>query len=202
MTDNLHQRIMDRAYARWQDEDGKDQDWFWNQLSPLETIAVFFGNFNYQVCNGGFQQWWDNGYATTRVVRALEDACAEMATNHSAMVKEMLRDYRTIMRRYGANTLDDDASDMKLDESEYDELARDLGALDDRYYAINELFMVEVNAHLESLLKPMLAANPLYAAARKVVEASSLIDDLSADGSVEAALVDLTKALSLMEYAV
>jgi hypothetical protein len=36
---------------------------FWNQLSFVEKVAVFTGNLNYQVENGGFMQWVYNGYS-------------------------------------------------------------------------------------------------------------------------------------------
>jgi hypothetical protein len=84
-----HQEIMDEAYDRWQAHnkigrkviEDHGQDWynehrnstakfllwsmedFWAQLSPREMVAVFTGNLNQQVQNGGWLQWHDNGYS-------------------------------------------------------------------------------------------------------------------------------------------
>lgn len=71
---DIHQFIMDRAYARWQEHDTTAQEeerwddiWsqeeFWQQLYPIEKVAVYCGNLNYQVENGGWIQWIDNGLA-------------------------------------------------------------------------------------------------------------------------------------------
>lgn len=60
------QRLMDEAYARWQDNgDLHDLDYheFIQQLPMLHQEAVIVGNLNYQVENGGFVQWVGNGYA-------------------------------------------------------------------------------------------------------------------------------------------
>lgn len=68
--ESLHQQIMEETYARWKKHDEWEQEDFWSQLSRKEKFAVFSGNFNYQVNNGGFAQWKDNGYAK-KVVRKL-----------------------------------------------------------------------------------------------------------------------------------
>ena len=39
------------------------QEDFYRQLTDYERLAVMFGNFNYQVGNGGLYQWHDNGYS-------------------------------------------------------------------------------------------------------------------------------------------
>lgn len=60
------QGLMDEAYARWQeggDLHGKSSRDFIAALPPLHRYAVMLGNLNYQVHNGGFNQWVDNGYA-------------------------------------------------------------------------------------------------------------------------------------------
>lgn len=53
---------MNQAYNKW----GKEKNWnkqeFWDHINFQEKIAVALGNLNYQVENGGFEQWNDNGY--------------------------------------------------------------------------------------------------------------------------------------------
>jgi len=58
------QALMDDVYAEWQKEENKGKG-KWDVLegfSEAHQIAVVFGNFNYQVENGGIEQWIYNGY--------------------------------------------------------------------------------------------------------------------------------------------
>ena len=58
------QALMDEVYAGWQKEENKGKS-KWDVLgtySEAHQIAVVFGNFNYQVENGGLEQWVYNGY--------------------------------------------------------------------------------------------------------------------------------------------
>lgn len=59
-----HQELMDKAYNRWADGEFKSLSLkdFFEKLPVLEQTAVALGNLNYQVGNGGFYQWEDNGY--------------------------------------------------------------------------------------------------------------------------------------------
>jgi hypothetical protein len=55
---------MDEVYSEWQKEENKGKG-KWEVLdgfSEAHKIAVVFGNFNYQVENGGIDQWIYNGY--------------------------------------------------------------------------------------------------------------------------------------------
>lgn len=60
--DSLWQFIMDQSYDKWK-HDGMRREEFLEQLTEYEKLAVMFGNFNYQVENGGLSQWDDNGYS-------------------------------------------------------------------------------------------------------------------------------------------
>ncbi len=58
------QSLMDEVYGEWQKE-GNQNKGKWDILdgfSEAHQIAVVFGNFNYQVENGGISQWIYNGY--------------------------------------------------------------------------------------------------------------------------------------------
>ena len=66
---DIHQKLMDKAYADERTRANKDNNsWSYNRMvreaSDLERLAVVLGNLNYQVENGGFNQWVDNGYCT------------------------------------------------------------------------------------------------------------------------------------------
>jgi len=58
------QGLMDKAYKKWQSGElkGVSSEEFINALPENEATAVRIGNMNYQVENGGWMQWWDNGY--------------------------------------------------------------------------------------------------------------------------------------------
>lgn len=61
-TEGLWQFVMDHAYDKWKSSEMSRED-FLNQLTDYERLAVMFGNFNYQVENGGLYQWHDNDYS-------------------------------------------------------------------------------------------------------------------------------------------
>ncbi|MDR0813899.1 MAG: antirestriction protein ArdA [Oscillospiraceae bacterium] len=61
---NRVQTLMDEVYAEWQKEENKSKS-KWEILggfSEAHQIAAVFGNFNYQVENGGLEQWIYNSY--------------------------------------------------------------------------------------------------------------------------------------------
>ncbi len=60
--DSFWQYIMDSAYDKW-NHDNMNREDFLEQLTDYEKIAVIFGNFNYQVENGGLSQWYFNNYS-------------------------------------------------------------------------------------------------------------------------------------------
>lgn len=58
------QALADEVYGEWRKEENKGRG-KWDILggfSEAHQIAVAFGNFNYQVENGGLEQWIYNGY--------------------------------------------------------------------------------------------------------------------------------------------
>lgn len=54
--------LMDQAYSKWEKENWSKAEFIQEHCSDLERKAVLLGNLNYQVENGGFGQWVDNGY--------------------------------------------------------------------------------------------------------------------------------------------
>ena len=61
---NKIQSLMNEFYNEWQKDENKGKSkWdVLNNLSEAHQIAVAFGNFNYQVENGGLSQWIYNGF--------------------------------------------------------------------------------------------------------------------------------------------
>ncbi|MDR1070813.1 MAG: hypothetical protein LBL37_08550 [Gracilibacteraceae bacterium] len=58
------QALVDEVYREWQKEENKNKSkWdILDEFSAAHQIAVVLGNFNYQVENGGLEQWIYNGY--------------------------------------------------------------------------------------------------------------------------------------------
>lgn len=64
---DIHQDLMDSSYAVWQAHKEWSKEDFWRSMNYQCKVAVSLGNLNYQVCNGGFEQWKFNGYAETHL---------------------------------------------------------------------------------------------------------------------------------------
>ncbi len=62
--DERIQALMDEVYHEWNKEENKSKGRLdvLVGFSEAHQIAVTFGNFNYQVGNGGIHQWIYNGY--------------------------------------------------------------------------------------------------------------------------------------------
>jgi len=130
----IWQGLMDRAYAKWQkggELEGLDKAAFFKALPYAEKLAVAFGNFNYQVCNGGFRQWSDNGYRKV----------------HSAFIRHELD-----ARCGGAeNPFGRQVLEIILSTSKGGQYSKDKA--DQAYYEINDKWMDEVEAILAEVTK-------------------------------------------------
>lgn len=157
------QEIMNNAYARWVDDNMSKYD-FWNQLTHIEKVAVFTGNLNYQVENGGFMQWIDNGYSECYVelINILEN---HIKTETSIKVGDMVSkaidrnqydNYDCDLCSYGCDCEpeiyeDEDGNkyeeydcgcECECSQANYDDL-------DDKFYKINEQFLKDVQEWLD-----------------------------------------------------
>ena len=123
---------MDKSYNKFKNDWSKSQFYF--NLKPLEKRAVALGNLNYQVGNGGFTQWIDNGYA-------------EISMPTLNFITEEVQ------------KLDKDFPELKkalsmVDEVWYNathspsEFAKNADSYDDSYYALKNLEK-EMNSYLE-----------------------------------------------------
>lgn len=135
------QKLMGATYDRWQKNDRWSKQDFWDQLSADERFAVFLGNMNYQVQNGGFSQWLGNGYATKETVGYILCACDRIGTPAAREVWGLVERFWDAAR---------DFDERAADEDEYAEFEGALDGLDTAYYAIDDQFMADAEAHLVS----------------------------------------------------
>lgn len=156
------QSLMDKAYETWRSSSPPSgKEWsmiqFWDLIPPDQRTAVVLGNLNYQVCNGGFTQWADNGYcaALPIIVRALErfvnwaktknpDAAAD-AEEVQVILMILGRDWIDLSRTYShiGNGLDRfliDISPESMDDFEYK-----CSSYNERYWKVNERLMVALD---------------------------------------------------------
>jgi len=90
--DKDHQILMDEVYDLWRAEPTKKRLNIAESLSPLHKIAVQLGNLNYQVENGGFMQWIDNGYCEEDLYDLIDicNKAIELKINNFSMLLNLL----------------------------------------------------------------------------------------------------------------
>ena len=130
-TTKNHQELMDSAYSRWEQNEGMSVRQFYFSLPLIERKAVVLGNFNYQVCNGGFSQWKCNDYMELHILE-LKEILDSMGGTTAKKVKNLV---------LGFENLDEEEQDGSDREAE----------LCDRYYEIEEAFLKECEAYLQRL---------------------------------------------------
>jgi hypothetical protein len=83
--------VMDQAYDRWSVKPHWTKRQFLAQLNDEERFAVCTGNLNYQVTNGGFVQWKQNGYGTLPTCRYLIEVLGRLGTDAANKAVELLK---------------------------------------------------------------------------------------------------------------
>lgn len=89
-TKSVHQELMNKAYELWKKEENKKLkysdflDLILKELGEIYFHAVITGNLNYQVCNGGFNQWHDNGYS--KVIDEIIDFFNMISNKHKTIL--------------------------------------------------------------------------------------------------------------------
>lgn len=128
------------------------KDYIENNLTPKDRFAVACGALNYQVCNGGFQQWIENGYGTndTRafLVKILEAQYLPQKRAAVGGVLRLLGTLKSIDERLTFEWVDDTDGADGIENAGFNEI--ESLKLDDQYYAINDDFIVEVAEILQS----------------------------------------------------
>lgn len=147
----MHQELMDSAYEKFSDN-LNTAEWM-TLLTEQEKKAVVVGNLNYQVENGGFVQWVDNGYYLDSEIlkKVLTDMDTENSKKILKMVEEVLAETNPNAKRigfFGSYWLSDVENDDVYDEDEdssFDNMPShsSFNNLDEEYYTLNEKFMEE-----------------------------------------------------------
>lgn len=132
-----HQEIMDHAYHAWGHHQEWSQEEFLDQLNAVERFAVHTGNLNYQVENGGWAQWADNGYASDETVAYLRRQLLKGGPA-SVNVLHIMERALPMLKELDNAAGDEDVSDIYAQ----------LDPLCSEYYAINEAFMGEVEQRI------------------------------------------------------
>lgn len=142
---DVHQRLLDEAHERWNDEDDLDglkYPEFLSRLDYKHKAAVLLANMNYQVQNGGWQQWYGNGYwkmanELGAVLCHFQEVVSEV--DNASVVSEALQIFKT------AQSVSEDVIDERfgepVDDYEWEQWSDALDKLDDRYYKIDDELM-------------------------------------------------------------
>ncbi len=169
------QRLMDLGYREWQKPEKRKWcyremvEWAGETYGEMVKLFILLGAANYQICNGGFLQYFHNGYANG------EGGCFHQHDEDILLHKEML----ALASKYGLHQLETGAeifailaafrivvSDASESEDEDDDCQRgevsntdELDALDARYYAVNGKWMKELKVLAAKWLKT--GTNPI-----------------------------------------
>jgi len=134
-------RLMDEAYQHLQEHDSQYPESRWNQtqfyhgvmmnLSGFHALACVLGNLNYQVENGGFDQWHANGYAEAAqwFMKSAFDGFYSPATKSVKLI---------VWDAYTRRIQQENGLDVNFDD------------LDNKYYVLNQQFLADVEAYLQS----------------------------------------------------
>lgn len=177
------QRLIDLGYREWQKPENRKwcyrdmAEWAGETYGEVVKLFILLGACNYQIGNGGFRQYFDNGYASG------EGGCLRDHDEDILLHKGML----ALAGKYGLHQSDIGShvytilAEFRIvrsadsDEDEEDggcgcsagEIANtdELDALDDRYYAVNEKWVKELKILAAKWLKtgtnPITDADPL-----------------------------------------
>jgi hypothetical protein len=135
---------------------------FWAQLDERESVAVLTANMNYQVENGGWLQWCDNGYvdcAAELETVLREKIGTETAVEAAGMVArvagawERFQSDKDETPGYLSCRCDDEDECDCEDENDiwqaaHDEFSEVAEPFDSRFYEINEQLMADIERFL------------------------------------------------------
>lgn len=135
-------------YKRWGAQNLTFKE-FLHSLSIDEEVAVLIGVLDSQVCNGGFRQWVDNGYAiyVTEVVNALYTVgtpTAKKVVNMLLKIQPFLDmdlEYEGPFGEYWIYDGDDEEDNIGAEIADN---------LDDDYYKINDQLIKDTEEYLNS----------------------------------------------------
>lgn len=142
---------IDYAHVFWQLDDCDFKEILQKFAKEPDVVdAMVLGKLNYQVENGGFSQWHDNGYskAMKETLAAIKKIGTETATKVYELVDSMndeLEGLEKARRHY-------DNDRFRSDDDEEPELdGTGLDNLDKKYYELNKQFMLDIEAYFANL---------------------------------------------------
>ncbi|MCK9541063.1 MAG: DMP19 family protein [Novosphingobium sp.] len=156
---SIHQNLMDEAYDLYQkpeNENWSEQEFLDNLPSQAHKDAVVLGNLNYQVENGGFLQWWDNGYGERDYNYLVTTLLPSIGTETANVVKDLVKQSKKNLEsiknteqdlQWGHYSTDEEADAA---QEEIDNLYAD-NSLDYKYYEINKTFLDDVANYLANI---------------------------------------------------
>jgi hypothetical protein len=154
----------DEVYQARREMSGRlwSKETFWAQLDERRLIAVLTGNMNYQVENGGWLQWCDNGYV--ECASELEAILREtIGTKTAVEVADMVTRVANAWEQFQSDKNetpgiafcrcdDEDECDCETEDDiwqgAHDEFSSVAEPLDTRFYQLNEQFMADVEKFL------------------------------------------------------
>lgn len=134
----LHE-IMGRCYGDWQTDIMEKQISYADfllSLSPIDRSVVVCANLNNQVENGGFEQWFENGYdvGTSYLFWALNSIQTKNCKKVSNLLAVAL-EAKNEMSEF----------ENEHDSPEIDGILEGLDKLDTEYYKISGAFMKDLS---------------------------------------------------------
>lgn len=145
----------DLAYQRWNAQVGSDgaNNWtkqdFWDQLSAAERVAVFTSNLIGQVMNGGFVQWYENGYATPETQGFLTRLCMRLGTEAAAIrMQELLEEFEVLRAEFETSSRGNHRMSAEGEDYAYDIFYQGCDKLDTIVYDLDDQFLAAVENSL------------------------------------------------------
>lgn len=169
---DIHQIILDIGYTKWQNDPSIEtySDMLNNMTEKyglFSNVMIHLGKLNQQVCNGGFIQYYNNGYSggmdhdlLDTVMKYYWPMIDEYRGECSASEILVLKQFWDILVKFLSLDID---QDRKVEEEYYDEDTDEtlmdlvenpeygefdyhskslLPKLDDEYYAINDTLLI------------------------------------------------------------
>jgi hypothetical protein len=159
------QALINNSYDKWANNKKMSYVEFLDSLEDVARKAIELKNLNYQVENGGFEQWFGNGYVESDMDGVIETLKNSIITEAGKKALEILNEasnsiefyegvkeqYHRVSRYAENNLLDEFQSEFSdlCDER----LAKELRALDNDYYNINKALMDDIENWLLSASK-------------------------------------------------
>jgi len=135
------QSVIDEAYKKWDDDLEFGQ--FVATLDAKQRLAVLVGKLNYQVGNGGFLQWHENGYSSEGH-NLLVQLSLYKKEPVVAEVMEIVEKALKIIDKYEKEIKEAERGwDANYDEAEHlaEQRREALDPLDDKYYDLEDEFL-------------------------------------------------------------